>query len=174
MADDTDDERVFALWAAAAAPGAVEPSARARLLAALDAERYLPFCAELARHFDLAEQAMRTLLARIVDPAAWTPGTPPVESFVDFEPGAAVHPLRAGFVRLAPGAKLSAHRHTDRELTFVLEGELVDGEGQRHGPGTAIAMPAASAHELGAPPESGAVVALLHGRIELLREPVTP
>jgi hypothetical protein len=169
MAEPTDEERVFALWAAAAAPNAVDASARARQLAALEAERYLPFCAELAGHFDLAEQAMRALLARIVEPAAWTPGTPPVERFVDFEPGAAVQPLKAGFVRLEPGAQLAPHRHTDRELTFVLEGELVDGAGERYGPGAAIAMPAASAHVLGAPPGVSAVVALLHGRIELLR-----
>lgn len=161
---------MFALWAAAAAPPRpVDAGARARLLAALEAERYLPFCAELAGHFDLAEHAMRALLARIVEPAAWTPGTPPVASFVDFEPGAAVQPLKAGFVRLEPGAQLSPHRHTDRELTFVLEGELIDGEGRRYGPGTTITMPADSAHALGVPAGISAVVALLHGRIELLR-----
>ena len=51
---------------------------------------------------------------------------------------------------------------------LVLEGELVDGEGRSFGPGASMDMPPGSAHSLSVPEGKQAVVALLHGRIEML------
>ena len=177
---ERDDEQLLALWAAALNPPAevlersskpsalLSPSARARLMEALEAEPYLPFASELARSFALAEPDMRSLLRRLVDPKAWTRGIPPFEAFIDFSPGTTLHPLRAGFVRHGGGARLPLHRHKQRELTYVLAGVMVDGEGRRFGPGDSVDMPVGSVHSIGVPEGESALVALLHGAIEMV------
>ncbi|HEX6240177.1 MAG TPA: cupin domain-containing protein, partial [Polyangiales bacterium] len=126
-----------------------------------------PFCVELARAFALPADGMRELLARIADPRAWTRGIAPIEAFLDFVPGPTLAPLRAGFVRLGGGAWLPRHRHRERELTFVLAGEMIDGDGRRYGPGSSIDMPPGSVHAIGVPQGKSALVALLHGGIEM-------
>lgn len=161
---------MLSLWAEALAPRPPSSDARDKLLAALDAEPHLPFCAELARAFALPMPAMRELLARIADPRAWTRGIAPIEAFLDFVPGPSLAPLRAGFVRLGGGAWLPRHRHRERELTFVLAGEMVDGDGQRFGPGASIDMPPGSVHAIGVRQGQSALVALLHGGIEMTGE----
>jgi hypothetical protein len=168
MAKRLDERDVFLLMATAAEPVATEVQARSRFLAALEQERYLPFCRELARHFDLDESRMHALLARIDDPEAWTRGIDPIQGFLDFTPGPALLPLRGGFVRMRGGMLVRRHRHLDRELTVVLEGELVDDNARSYGPGSAIDMPAGSSHALAVPEGKDALVALLHGHIEML------
>lgn len=170
MTDQPEDLRILALWAATQAAGPAPADGRARLLDALALEPHLPFCAALAQWFALPDTDMRALLKRIADPHTWLRGIAPIDAFYDFAPGAALEPLRGGFVRLSGGARIPHHRHIDRELTFVLEGEMVDGEARRFGPGSAIDMPAGSVHSLGVPPGGHALVALLHGRLEMLGE----
>jgi hypothetical protein len=154
--------------------GALEPlppptGARARLMAALEGSaRYLPFCTELARHFALPESRMRELLACIDAPSTWKHGASPLEGHYNFRPGAELAPLHGGFVRLLAGAGFPLHRHRDRELTFVLSGEMEDENGTRFQPGSAIEMPAGSVHALGVSGETPALLAVLSGGIELL------
>jgi anti-sigma factor ChrR (cupin superfamily) len=76
-------------------------------------------------------------------------------------------PLRAGIVRMQAGAGFPSHRHRDREITLVLEGRLVDDQGVQYGPGEALEMPEGSAHTLHVM-EGPAVLALLHGAVEML------
>jgi hypothetical protein len=168
MADENLDERAFLLLASATEPVSPTALGRQRLMASVEAERYLPFCAELARWFDLAVADMRTLLARVQEPDAWLRGIPPVLGKLDFRPGPALAPLRGGFVRMQGGFDVPRHRHTDREVTFVLAGTLKDGNGRAYGPGDAIDMPQGSIHTLGVPRGEEALVAILHGRIEML------
>lgn len=165
---EREDAQLLALWAAALAPREPPRDARVRLMAALEAEPHLPFCEELARAFALSVEATRALLGRIADPRVWTRGIVPIEAFFDFKPGAELLPLRAGFLRLGSGARLPAHRHRERELTFVLAGELIDGEQRRFGPGDTIDMPVGSIHSIGVPEGKSALVALLHGAIEMV------
>ena len=169
MARALDESDVFLFLAGAAEPVAVNEAARSRFFAALEKERYLPFCRELAQYFALDESLMHALLARIDDPGAWTRGVAPIQGFLDFEPGPALLPLRGGFVRMQGGMLVRPHRHLDRELTVVLEGELVDDAGRSYGPGAAIDMPPGSMHSLAVPDGKQALVALLHGQIEMLR-----
>jgi hypothetical protein len=168
MAEENDDERTFLLLAGGTEPAPPALSAKDRLMAAILAERYLPFCGELARWFDLGFGDMRALLARIDDPAAWKRGVPPLEGSMDFRPGPALLPLHGGFVRMQSGMRVPPHRHVDREVTIVIAGELSDGEGRVHGPGEAVEMAVGSVHSLGVPEGKEALVAILHGRIELL------
>jgi hypothetical protein len=53
-------------------------------------------------------------------------------------------------------------------MTFVLAGSLRDGDGRSSGPGDPIDMPQGSIHTLGVPRGEDALVAILHGRIEML------
>jgi hypothetical protein len=168
MSDEDEDQRAFLALATALPPVQAGSEARARLFAAIDKERYLPFLGDLASKFDLAEDAMRALLLRIDDPVAWVRGAPPIQGHMNFRPGPRHAPLRGGFARMTGGMRLPHHIHTDRELTLVLEGVLVDGEGQSYGPGACIDMPSGSSHSLSIPDDEQAVVALLHGRIEML------
>jgi hypothetical protein len=168
MSDVVDDARAFLALAAAVPPVPAGSDARARFMAAMEAERYLPFVGELSARFDLAEGAMRELLARIDQPGSWVRGISPIQGHMNFRPGPRHAPLRGGFARMEGGMRLPYHSHTDRELTVVLEGELSDGEGRTYGPGASIDMPPGSAHSISVPDGKQAVVALLHGRIEML------
>lgn len=150
---------------------AVSPPAllRSRLMSAIEgAARYLPFAAELAEHFDLSQAAARDLLLGIDGQDSWTSGVSPVLGFFHFRPGPRLAPLRGGFVRMQSGAQFPLHRHRDRELTLVLEGDMVDGEGVRYAPGEALDMPPGSTHTLRVADGSPALLALLHGSIEML------
>jgi gentisate 1,2-dioxygenase len=151
----------------------VEPPAtvRSTLLNELDGwARYLPFAAELARRFDLTRERVRQLLSMIDEPGRWAPGIDPVQGFMHFAPGPAHAELHGGFVRMLPGMRFPPHRHRERELTFVLEGELSDGAGVLYRPGDGLEMPAGSVHSLGVASSEPALVALLNGRIEMLGE----
>lgn len=165
MTDPSDDPKLLTLWALGLEQRPAEGSGRERLLAALDAEPYLPFCSELAQHVDLPEAETRKLLARCADPALWTRGIAPVTGYIDFEPGPRVAPLRAGFVQLSGGARLPRHEHLDRELTFVLAGTLVDDQQRRFNAGDVIEMAVGTAHALEVPDGESATVVLLGGRV---------
>jgi hypothetical protein len=145
--------------------------ARARLMAALGGpSRYLPFCAELGRHFDLAETRMRELLACIDAAPAWKRGAAPLEGYYNFKPGAALLPLHGGFVRLLGGTGFPLHRHRDRELTFVLSGRIYDDAGRDYEPGAVIDMSPGSVHSLSVTDDAPALLAVLSGAIEMLGE----
>lgn len=142
---------------------------RSRLLSGIEGRaRYLPFAADVAEHFDLSYQAARELLLGIDGSAQWTQGVSPVLGFFHFRPGPRLAPLRGGFVRMQQGAAFPLHRHRDRELTLVLEGQMVDGDGVRYEPGQAIDMPEGSTHTLRVADGGPALLALLHGAIEML------
>jgi anti-sigma factor ChrR (cupin superfamily) len=61
-------------------------------------------------------------------------------------------------MRMAPGAKLPDHEHVLVEQTYVLEGRLVDTDGEV-GPGDYVWRPAGSRHEAWTP-EGGLMLAI--------------
>ena len=63
--------------------------------------------------------------------------------------------LQTVLSRMAPGAVLTDHMHVDIEQTWVLEGSLVDHEGEAKA-GTFVWRPAGSRHTASAP--NGAVL----------------
>lgn len=172
MTDDSfrgATREAWSLLSVALDPAAPRPEARARLMAAIDGpRRYVPFARELAAHFDLPWERVCSLLARIDGAEGWTRGVAPILGFLHFRPGPGLPSLHGGFVRMQSGAGFPLHRHRDRELTFVLEGTLTDGEGQCYGPGQALEMPPGSAHALRVVEGEDALIALLHGGIEML------
>ena len=97
-------------------------------------------------HAGLAALAMRYV---DVATAPWkaTPW-PGIETKVLMEDKASG--LLTSLVRMAPGAVLPRHEHTALEQSFVLEGALVDAEGEVTA-GNYVWRPAGSTHEARAP-----------------------
>src|SRR5215470_4679533 len=88
-------------------------------------------------------QALAALASRYVDVAAlpWKP-TP--------FPGVEIKGLMTTLTRMAPGAELPMHEHTDLEQSWVLEGRLVDEEGEATA-GNYVWRPKGSRHVARAP-----------------------
>jgi hypothetical protein len=157
--DDLEDDGALnslAVLAEQLEPGVPEPGVRARLLGALRTrERWAPFAAEVASAFGLELAAAREALARIHDPSAWVPG---------FWPGSRLlitpQLMRAQTVvsALPPGIRISRHRHTGRELTYVLDGVLLENGAQRHTTGALLDMQGVSEHEISVPDDSECLV----------------
>jgi quercetin dioxygenase-like cupin family protein len=160
---------VFRLLASGLPEVSPPSSLRSRLLSGIEGRaRYLPFAADLAAHFDLSYGAARELLLGIDGSGQWTQGVSPVLGFFHFRPGPRLATLRGGFVRMQAGAVFPLHRHRHRELTLVLEGQMVDGDGVRFEPGEALDMPEGSTHTLRVADGGPAMLALLHGAIEMV------
>lgn len=163
-------EAVVAGLALAVAPVAPSPAARARLLAAVDAEhRYAPLYARLTDLFDLSTARIRELLAMIPTPGAWTSGPCDGVSLLHFEAGPRALAVDAGFVRLAPGVEFPTHRHLGRERALVLEGAYLEVEtGQVVRAGEAAERLPGSTHTFRALPGADLVFAVvLEGPIEI-------
>jgi anti-sigma factor ChrR (cupin superfamily) len=98
-----------------------------------------------------AHAALAVASSRYVDVAAlpWKPTPfPGVEIKVLMEdPDSG---LQTTLVRMAPGAELPMHEHTDLEQTWVLEGRLVDHEGEVAA-GNYVWRPKGSRHTARAP-----------------------
>jgi quercetin dioxygenase-like cupin family protein len=145
---------------------------RERLLDAIAAAApYRSLLPAFAALFDLTGRAMHELLARMNDPRAWTPGIGHVVAFLDFEPGPRLAPAHCGVARMKNGALVPRHRHRGREITFVLRGVMVDGDGSTYRAGQAIDAPTGSEHSLRAIGEEDALVAILLADVEFDSSP---
>lgn len=148
---------------AAALPAEVPPPAlRARLLATLASpDRFRAFFDELARQFDLTVAAVRDLLARIDDPAAWEASPSRHIQLIHFDGGPALAGADAGFVRVAAGKRFPRHSHEGDEMTFVLEGRALVG-GHAYVPGDMVHATRGDEHEVLAGPERDLVMMVCH------------
>ena len=168
---EAERPETWELLALALEPVAPPPGARSRLMEAVSGPmRYAPFAFDLGHHFQLAAPDVEELLSRVSDESAWTQGIDPIIGFLHFRPGAELRPLRAGLVRMKAGARVPAHRHSDPELTYVLEGVVLDGTGRAYTAGEAIVAPAGSVHSITVDGGSTCLIAVLHGKIEFLGE----
>jgi quercetin dioxygenase-like cupin family protein len=126
----------------------LEPPAhvRARLLEAVAGPlRYQPHAPRVAELFGLSLADARDVLGRAAAPDAYTAG---------LWPGATVLRLpalaQAGSViaRIPPGLNIGSHGHLRRELTYVLDGELLEDEARTYRSGDALDMAPGSEHAL--------------------------
>lgn len=138
----------------AALPGALapvepSPSLRARLLdsAARAAGRFERFAARFAHLFDVTLDRARSLLAKIDDATAWEPGPGPGSWLIHFEPAPSLAGADTGFVRLAPGATFTWHRHAGPEHSLVLAGRATDSLAGTLAPGDEAHAGAHSEHD---------------------------
>ena len=171
MADDKKaDDRIWELMASSLEPVTPPADLRQRLLSSVveGAARFLPFAADLGRHFDLSRERVAELLSQIDDPRVWTRGADPIQGFFHFTPGPRLAGLHAGIIRMNPGAQVQQHRHVDPEITYVLDGAMRDDRGVRFGPGRSIEMAPGTEHALYVDGDVPALVALLNGDVQLL------
>lgn len=165
MSQDDRDDALFAAWVdATVAPEAPPADGRARLLHALTGvARFRPLMAPLERLTDLGAGALTEVLRRIDDAASWIDGAPGIRYF-HFHVGPAAPTPAAGLVRLRPGAVFPRHRHLGPEVSFVLDGVLVEG-GRQHGPGSVLESATDSEHEYAAGPGRDLLLVSLHSGI---------
>lgn len=126
------DDETLALLTEGLEASAPTPDARARLLAALQGpERWTPYAAEVARAFGLSFEDTVDALQRIEGADGWQPGLWPGSRWLRTP---ALTAARALIARMPGGLTIPHHRHPGRELTFLLDGELIeDGRVYRSG-----------------------------------------
>jgi quercetin dioxygenase-like cupin family protein len=143
-------------------PVAPKPETKLRLLETMAENRYLPFVEELSRYFDLAVDRVRQILRMIDDPGAWEPGPMPGIELIHFAGGPNAFASDAGFVRYPPGFEFPPHEHEGPELTYVLEGTFIDGDGTAYGPGEMLIKEAGSQHEYRTGDDRTCIIAIAH------------
>jgi hypothetical protein len=128
-------------------PEPPDPSVRARLLANLHGrERWTPFAPEVARLFAMTAADARDALRRIEEPDAWEAGLWPGSQLLRT---AALTAANAIISRLPAGLHIPTHQHATRELTYILDGEVVEGaRDQVHGSGVLLDMARGTSHEV--------------------------
>jgi hypothetical protein len=125
---------------------APDPQIRRRLLEALSgSERYSLFADDVARAFEVNVESARSALRRISDESAWRPAGFP-GSRVLVSPELAANGTVIAY--LPVGMSIPVHGHAERELTFVLDGELLDDAQQRFGAGELLDMQVGTEHAI--------------------------
>lgn|GEM_PF-5338375 len=134
------------LLAAALQPIAPVPATRAHLLGELQSrERWTPWAADVARVLHLPDSDALHALQQIEERSAWRPGLWPNSSVLQTP---ALRAIQALIARLPPDTRIPRHNHNTRELTFVLDGELIEDDRCSYGPGELVDMQIGSEHEL--------------------------
>lgn len=158
-ASEAFDERVLEFLAGGLRPLPVPGRLRERLLGAAGGpNRLLPFLDRMMALFDLPQTDAQGHLHSVDDDDAWEDMLPGVR-FRDFDGGPALGDAHGGLVRLQPGQAFPHHTHVGPERLLVLQGELVDDEGQHYRAGDLVESEDGSAHELRAVGDREAVYA---------------
>ena len=158
--DDFDPEgaeaEAFALLAGAL-PAPEPPRAqRDRLLAELRGrERFAPFVDEVVHAFGVTSDTLRAAFARVADGAGWQPGLWPDSRLLQTPELARANVVIA---ELAPGSVIPAHDHVVRELTYVLDGELIEDGTRRLGPGELLELQPGMRHAISVSSDSPCLV----------------
>jgi hypothetical protein len=142
------------------------PEVRQRVMdAARSVERFGPFVAQLSQIVQLSREKMLQVLALVDQASFWVQGLPGVE-LAHFDAAPALAGADAGFIRFEAGASFPRHRHlVGREITFVLEGILHDGD-RRYGPGEIVEHAADTVHAIAASPDQPLLIMVVHHGIQ--------
>lgn len=159
MSDETFDERVLEFLAGGLRPVSAPQSLRERLMgAAGGGNRFMPFLDRMMALFDLPEPQAEGHLHSVDDDSMWEDMLPGVR-FRDFDGGPALGDAHGGLVRLQPGEVFPHHSHVGEERVLVLQGELVDDQGQRYRAGDQVVSADGTSHELRAVGDHEAIYA---------------
>lgn len=158
-----------------AAPVTTNGRGRDRLLATLSGpDRFREFFPVLRGWFDLADDALRAVLARVDDreaaepTAASTNSSVPGLRYFHFQSGPAALARESGCIILAPGARFPRHQHEGTERALVLQGVLLL-DGQTHHAGTVIEAEAGTSHDFAAGPGRDLIAIVGHDGIRFER-----
>lgn len=105
------------------------PGGVSRLLQRARSGRASYFLSEVARLFDLSEEAASALLERTKDASAWEDGPAPGVKLIPVVAGPRVPEALTALVKLDPGATFPQHPHAGPEEVLVLEGGYRDSSG---------------------------------------------
>jgi cytosine/adenosine deaminase-related metal-dependent hydrolase len=123
-----------------------EAAVRERLLRTLQGpERFTPWAPEVSRRFGLTLEEARDALRRIHEPSAWRPGVLPGSRLLATP---ALMRQRSIVAELPAGMRIARHRHHARELTYILDGTLIEDGELRHERGHLLDKLSGSEHEL--------------------------
>lgn len=146
MAGRKQQDIPTATGAASASGHGPDPQIRRRLLETLAGpERYTLFADDVARAFEVDVESARGALRRISDESAWRPAGFP-GSRVLVSPELAANGTVIAYLPL--GMSIPVHSHAEREMTFVLDGELLDDAQQRFGAGELLDMQIGTKHAI--------------------------
>ncbi|MFT3923287.1 MAG: cupin domain-containing protein [Myxococcales bacterium] len=138
----------LSLLAEALDPVAPSLAVRSALLDKLHgAERFTPHARRVAERFELALPDVTEALRRICRADAWRPGFWPGSRQLVTDELAAAHTMIA---ELPAGFHIPHHRHHARELTYVLDGELLENGKGPYGSGTLLELSRGTEHEVSA------------------------
>ncbi len=142
------------------------PAVRSRLLATIaSADRWEPFLEPLGRILQLSLDKVRAVLAGMADPDRWERGLPGI-AIIHFDAGPALATADAGLIKFEPGVLFPKHRHiVGREITFVLEGTMIDGD-RHYGPGSIVEPGPQTVHVCGATADRPLLLMVMHYGIE--------
>ena len=154
--------------AASLPPVAPKAETKQRLLATMSENRHLPFVEELSRYFDLAVDRMKKILTMIDDPGAWESGPLPGIQLIHFDGGPNAFAADTGFVRFPAGLRFPEHQHEGPELTYVLEGTFIDGDGTAYGPGDVLIKETGTSHEYRIGEDRDCVIAIAQVNYRIL------
>jgi anti-sigma factor ChrR (cupin superfamily) len=156
---DELDEGVLDFLARGLRPQATPSSLRERLLGVAGGrDRFLPFLDRTMALFDLPEDETQGHLHSVDDDAAWDDMLPGVR-FRDFDGGPALGEAHVGLVRLAPGEAFPRHSHVGEERVLILQGEVVDDEGNHYRAGDLVVSADGTEHEVRAVGDQEAIYA---------------
>ncbi len=155
-------------FATTLSPVAPKADTKARLLATMSENRFLPFVDELSRYFDLAVDRVKQVLRMIDDPGAWERGPMPGIDLIHFDGGANAFAADTGFVRFPAGMHFPQHQHQGPELSFVLQGTIIDDDGTIYGPGDAMIKRAGTEHSYDVGDDQDLIIAIAHVGYDVL------
>lgn len=129
---------------------APSPGLRQRLLETIGPERrFEGFVDRIAALFDLPAARVREVTARVsaVSEAPWVDGPTGVRLY-HFDVGPALAGAHSGLVYIPCGGSFPEHGHVGDEIAFVLQGHLVEENGESWVAGDLAFRPAGSRHAL--------------------------
>lgn len=143
------------------------PGGRARLLATLSSPtRFQAFFPTLRQWFDLSDEQLCAVIARMDDGAAFVDAPLPGVRYFDFQAGPRALGKEAGVLTLAAGARFPAHVHHGGERSMILEGTLLL-DGRSLHPGDVVEVTAGARHAFAAGPERRLALLVIHDGISL-------
>lgn len=144
--EDERDARALSLLAEELAPEPPAVDVRTRLLETIRGpERFTPHAADVSRLFGLSLADAREALCLVQQSSAWQPGIHPDSQHLFTD---ALRQRHALIARLPAGMRIPRHVHQGRELTYILDGELLEDGKLLHVSGAIMDMARGSAHEL--------------------------
>ncbi len=122
-------------------------SLRERLMGTVSkTHRFPDFEERVATLVELPLEKIREFMLGIDTKEPWLPGPIPGMDFFHFEGGASVKNAITGFTRIAPGITFPEHEHVGEECVLVMQGSFRDADGEEHGVGDEVWLPADSSH----------------------------